>query len=121
MNAINIFFLKIVYLFKQEVVNIKKEINEINQNMEDNDIGLENIVDGIVEGFYNSYFQNLEITYNHVIYHLTSDTYHLAFHEWQKSTNRISWKRMKITPPTIPTYIQSTKQSSASGSFVKKK
>ena len=74
---------------------------------------------GIVEGFYNSYFQNLEITYNHVIYHLTSDAYHLAFHEWQKSTNRISWKRMKITPPTIPTYIQSTKQSSASaGSFV---
>ena len=41
MNAINVFFLKIVYLVEQEEVNIKKEINKINQNMEDNDIGLE--------------------------------------------------------------------------------
>lgn len=37
-------------------------------------------------------------------------TYHLAFQEWQKSTNNINWKMMNITPPIIPTYIQSTKQ-----------
>ena len=56
MNAINIFYLKIVYLVKQEVVNIKKEINEINQNMEDNDIGLENIVERNCRGFLQFLF-----------------------------------------------------------------
>ena len=53
MNAINIFFLKIVYLFKQEVVNIKKEIKEINQNMKDTRIGLERNCRGFLQFLFS--------------------------------------------------------------------
>lgn len=52
MNAINV-FLKIVYFVEQEVVNIKKEINEINQNMKDTRIGLERNCRGFLQFLFS--------------------------------------------------------------------